>query len=72
MFDVDLPQGFKGILLMLLFVFIVGSALVTTGLLPVLIALVIGAVVVYLVYVVLMRCHRLFMQGGLRSRGGGE
>lgn len=72
MFDVDLPQTFKGILLMLLLVFVVISALVTTGLLPVLIALVVGALAVYLIYVVLVRIHRVFMKGGLRRRGGSD
>lgn len=71
MIDVNTPNSIGGILLVLLFAFVVISALITTGLLPVLIALVAGGVVVYVVYVLVMRIHRLFMRGGIR-RGGGE
>ena len=71
MIDVELPSTFGGILLAALVIFVLISALITTGLLPALIALAAGAVVVYVVYVVVMRIHRLWMRGSIFSRGGG-
>lgn len=72
MIDINTPQTLGGILLVALVVFVLISALITTGLLPALIALAAGAVVVYVVYIVLMRVHRLFMKGGVRSGGGSQ
>lgn len=71
MIDVNTPNSIGGILLVLLILFVVISALITTGLLPVLIALAVGGVVVYVAYVLLMRTHRLFMRGRL-GRGRGD
>lgn len=67
MIEIDTPQTFGGILLAAVVIFVAVSALITTGLLPVLVALAAAAVAAYLLYIVLMRIHRLFMQGGLRS-----
>lgn len=71
MFEIDTPQSTKGILLALFIIFVIVSALITTGTWPVILAIVVGGAAAYLAYVVLVRIHRVFVRGSLRSRSGG-
>lgn len=77
MIEIDLPQSVAGIFLFVLVAFVLISLLITTGILPALLALVLGAAVLYAIYIVLMRIHRRFQEGRLiprstSSAGGDE
>lgn len=72
MIDINLPQTLSGFLVFLLVAFVVITALITTGLLPVVLALAIGAVVVYVTYIILIRIHRLFKDTSVRRSSGGD
>jgi len=70
MIEIEAPNSVAGILLAGVVVFVTISALITSGLLPVLVAVVVAAAAAYVVYIVLVRTHRAFLQAG-RSEGGG-
>lgn len=76
MIEFDFPNTLAGMFLLILVVFVLISFLITTGVLPALIALALGAAVLYTVYVILMRVHRRFVEGSLlpteSSDSGGE
>lgn len=72
MIDVNTPSTLGGILLVLLILFVVITALITTGLLPIVLALAVGGAAVYLAYIVLIRIHSLFRNGSLRRSRGGD
>jgi len=64
MIDVNVPSSLAGILLVGIVAFVVISALITSGIFPVIIALVLAAVVGYALYIVLTALHRMIMYGG--------
>lgn len=70
MFDVSLPQTFKGVLIATVAVFVVITALITSGVMPVVLALVIGALLAYfIIYLPVVKFNQVFRDGGLRSGG---
>lgn len=71
MIDINTPQSLAGLFLLVLAAFVVITVLITTGVLPAVLALLIGAAVLYVIYIVLMRIHRLFTRGSIRSSGDG-
>lgn len=64
MIDINPPSTLGGILLAALAIFVIVSALITTGILPVIVALVAGAIVVYIAYLILLAIHRWLMYNG--------
>ena len=67
MIDVETPSSLTGIGLLVLAVFVIGSIIITTGFWPWFIALVVGAIVVYLAVKILKgldrRVTRVFSGG---------
>jgi len=72
MIEFDFPNTLAGMFLLLLTVFVIISFLITTGVLPALVALALGAIVLYAAYIVLMRIHRRFVEGNLLPGSAGE
>lgn len=64
MIDVNPPSTLGGVLLALFAIFVIVSAIITTGILPIMVAAVIGGIVVYVVYLVLLAIHRWLMYNG--------
>lgn len=67
MIDVETPSSLTGLGLLVLAIFVIGSFIITTGFWPVFIALVAGAIVVYLAVKILKgldrRATRIFSGG---------